>query len=400
MRSPAERIEFTLNGQQVEIQADPMRRLADVLRDTMAMTGTKIGCNAGDCGACTVLLDGRQVCACLVPAARVDGRSVVTVEGLARDGLPNALQDAFLRHGAAQCGFCTPGMLMAASELLAQNPEPTEPEVRDALGGVLCRCTGYRKIIEAVLDVAAERPAAGPEPRAVGARLAKVDGNAKLNGSDRFGADALPAETVLSLRAVRSPHAHARFTLGDFTQLLAAHPGLVRVLTAADVPGRNLYGIYPTGKDQPVLAETRVRHRGETVCALVGDAETLAAISDSDLPIIWDVLPKVTFENAASAPDLHAHAPGNVRTGRWRTRRSAPTSPPTAASSSTPISSPKRVTRAASATGSRSSPALRLLIWIAMSWDRSSASPPPMCGSCPPRSAADLAASWTCRCSR
>ncbi|HEX4368584.1 MAG TPA: molybdopterin cofactor-binding domain-containing protein [Rhodopila sp.] len=310
MRSPAERIGFNLNGQAVEVRADPMQRLADVLRDTLGLTGTKIGCNAGDCGACTVLLDQRQVCACLVPAIRIDGRSVITVEGLARDGRPNALQDAFLRHGAAQCGFCTPGMLMAASQLLADNAQPTEPEVRDALGGVLCRCTGYRAIIDAVLDVAGRNPAVAPG--AVGARLAKVDGIAKLNGSDRFGADALPQPAELWLRAVRSPHAHARFTLGDWTPVLAAHPGLVRVLTAADVPGRNLYGIYPTGKDQPVLAETCVRHRGEAVCALVGDAETLAAIRDTDLPITWEVLPEVTFDNAAASPDLHPHAPGNV----------------------------------------------------------------------------------------
>jgi CO/xanthine dehydrogenase Mo-binding subunit/aerobic-type carbon monoxide dehydrogenase small subunit (CoxS/CutS family) len=315
MRSPAERICFVVNDRTVEVLANPMQRLADVLRDTLGLTGTKIGCNAGDCGACTVLLGGRQVCACLVAVARVDGCSIVTVEGLARNGAPNALQDAFLRHGAAQCGFCTPGMLMAASDLLARDSAPTQAAVRDALGGVLCRCTGYQKIIDAVMDVATgceHAPASQAAGQAVGARLAKVDGVAKLNGTDRFGADALPEEAVLSLRAVRSPHAHARFTLGDFTPLLAAHPGLVRVLTAADVPGRNLYGIYPTGKDQPVLAETLVRHRGEAVCALVGDAETLAAIRDADLPITWDILPEVTFDNATNAPDMHAHAPGNV----------------------------------------------------------------------------------------
>ncbi len=311
MRSPEERIGFTLNARAVEVQADPMQRLADLLRDTLGLTGTKIGCNAGDCGACTVLLDGRQVCACLVPAGRVNGCTVVTVEGLSRNSALNALQDAFLHHGAAQCGFCTPGMLMAASDLLARDPAPTRQTVLDALGGVLCRCTGYQSIIDAVLDVAAtwEPPPGG---QAVGARRPKVDGAVRLNGAERFGADTLPDETPLSLRAIRSPHAHARFTLGDFGPVLAAHPGLVRVLTAADVPGRNLYGIYPTGKDQPVLAETHVRHRGEPVCALVGDAETLAAIRDSDLPIAWDVLPEVTFANATTVPALHAHAPGNV----------------------------------------------------------------------------------------
>ncbi len=313
MRSPAEPVAFTLNGRATEVRVPPARRLSDVLRDDLGLTGTKVGCNAGDCGACTVLLDGRQVCACLVPAARIAGLHVTTVEGLAApDGPLGALQRSFLRHGAAQCGICTPGMLMAASDLLARTPAPTEPQVQDALGGVLCRCTGYRKIIEAVLDVAAENsvppPAAG---KAVGARMPKVDGAEKLTGAERFGADALPASAFLTLRAVRSPHPHASFTLGDFAPLLAAHPGLVRVLTAADVPC-NLYGIYPTGKDQPVLAGHTARHRGEAVCALVGDAETLAALPDAALPITWTPLDPVTFQSALTALPLHAHAPDNV----------------------------------------------------------------------------------------
>ncbi len=316
MRSPAEPVAFTLNGRPVDVRVPPGRRLADVLRDDLGLTGTKIGCNAGDCGACTVLLDGRQVCACLVPAIRAAGRRIVTVEGLAQHGPLDALQRAFLRHGAAQCGICTPGMLMAATDLLARNPSPTEPQVQDALAGVLCRCTGYRKIIEAVLDAQSNAELDAPvSGAAVGARLPKVDGAAKLTGSERFGADALPATAFLTLRAIRSPFAHARFTLGDMAPLLAAHPGLVRVLTATDVP-RNAYGIYPDSpaftKDQPVLAESVVRHRGEPVCALLGDAATLAAIPDSAVPVTWHRLPPVTFDAAAHAPDLHAHAPGNV----------------------------------------------------------------------------------------
>ncbi len=312
MRSPAEPVAFTLNGQPVEVRVPPARRLSDVLRDDLGLMGTKVGCNAGDCGACTVLLDGRQVCACLVPAGRVAGAEVRTVEGLGQGGL-DALQRAFLRHGAAQCGICTPGMLMAATDLLARMAAPTEAEVQDALGGVLCRCTGYRKIIEAVMDAGSNAALVDPPAgAAVGARLPKVDGVAKLTGADRFGADALPDEAWLTLRVVRSPHSHARFTLGDFGPLLRAHPGLVRMLTAADIPGRNLYGIYPTGKDQPVLADGLARHRGDPICALVGDAETVAAIRDDMLPITWDVLPPVTFDSAADAPALHLHAPGNV----------------------------------------------------------------------------------------
>ncbi|MFY7962310.1 MAG: (2Fe-2S)-binding protein, partial [Elsteraceae bacterium] len=142
--APAQGVAFTLNGAPVRVDAPPIRRLADVLRDDLGLTGTKIGCNAGDCGACTVLVDGRQVCACLAPLGQVAGRSVTTVEGLvAADGRLSALQTAFHQLGAAQCGICTPGMLMAARDLLDRNDAPDEAAVRDALGGVLCRCTGY-----------------------------------------------------------------------------------------------------------------------------------------------------------------------------------------------------------------------------------------------------------------
>jgi CO/xanthine dehydrogenase Mo-binding subunit/aerobic-type carbon monoxide dehydrogenase small subunit (CoxS/CutS family) len=310
MRSPAQQVAFTLNGRRVEIHVDPVRRLADVLREDLGLTGTKVGCNAGDCGACTVRLDGRQVCACMVAAAQVQGRAVVTVEGLAN----GALQRAFLAHGAAQCGICTPGMLMAADDLLARHSAPTEAQVLDALGGVLCRCTGYRKIVEAVLSLrqpaGADEPAAG---QAVGARLARVDGGAKIAGTERYGADEWP-ENCLVLRAVRSPHHHARFAIGDLTALHAKHPGLLRVLTAKDIPGQNRYGIYPTGKDQPALAEGYVRYRGEAVAALVGDEAAIAAIRDAEIPIRWEPLPALSLDSATAdgAPRLHEASPGNI----------------------------------------------------------------------------------------
>ncbi len=305
---------FTLNGCTIVTRTDPSRRLSDLLRGDLLLTGTKIGCDAGDCGACTVLLDGRQFCACLVAAGQVEGRTVITVEGLAASEQTLVpLQRAFLRHGAAQCGICTPGMLMAATDLLARQPSPSEDQVKDALGGVLCRCTGYRKIIDAVLDHAADFSIPPPPSgAAVGARVQKIDGAEKVMGAEKFGADAFPDADFLALRAVRSPHPRARFSFGDFAPLFLAHPGLVRILTAADIPGRNLYGIYPTGKDQPVLAEGRVRYRGEAICALVGDPEAIAAIREAEIPIIWEVLPPLTFDNAQNSPALHEHAPGNV----------------------------------------------------------------------------------------
>jgi aldehyde oxidoreductase len=310
-------IGFTVNGRSVEIAADPVRRLADVLREDLGLTGTKIGCNAGDCGACTVLLDGRQVCACLIAAAQVSGRSVVTVEGLADGGRLSALQQAFHTHGAAQCGICTPGMLMAATDLLRRNPHPDEDETLDALGGVLCRCTGYRKIVDAVLSLAHEIPVASPPAgEAVGARVLKIDGIAKIMGAERYGADSYP-ENCLVLRAVRSPHHHARFRFGDFSALQKRYPGLVRILTAEDITGQNIFGIYPQGKDQPVFAEGYVRFRGEAVCALVGDERTIAAIRDDEIPVVWEKLPALRGVGDALDPNatrLHAASPENILT--------------------------------------------------------------------------------------
>ncbi|MCC7048007.1 MAG: molybdopterin-dependent oxidoreductase [Alphaproteobacteria bacterium] len=314
-------IRFRLNGASVAVTAPPSRRLSDVLRLDLGLTGTKVGCEAGDCGACTVLVDGVQACACMIPAAQAEGATIVTVEGLAEDGRHSALQRAFARHGAAQCGICTPGMLMAASDLLQRKSRPTEDEAMDALGGVLCRCTGYRKIVEAVRDVAANRPDAPPPAmgEAVGARIQRVDGMPKLDGTERYGDDVAPGD-ALWLRAVRSPHARATFTLGDTGALHAKYPGLARVFTAKDVPGNNGFGIYPTIKDQPVLADRQVRYRGEAVCALVGDRATIALIRDDEVPIAWQPLAPVTgcaAARAKDAPAVHAHLPDNVLiTGR------------------------------------------------------------------------------------
>jgi aerobic-type carbon monoxide dehydrogenase small subunit (CoxS/CutS family) len=149
-------LDFTLNARPCRIEAPAHWTVLDLLRDGLALNGTKYGCGEGVCGTCTVLLDGEPVRACLVLAARLRGRTVVTVEGLDHDGEPDRLQAAFARAGAVQCGFCTPGMLLSARALLAANPAPTEHDVRDALAGNLCRCTGYTKIIEAVLAAASE----------------------------------------------------------------------------------------------------------------------------------------------------------------------------------------------------------------------------------------------------
>lgn len=315
-------LRFRVNGREVTLSADPFARLTDILRETLGLTGTKVGCEAGDCGACTVLLDGRQVCACLVPALQLDGREVTTVEGLADDPLGRRLQQALVACGAIQCGICTPGMAMAAFDLLRRTPRPTRRQVEDALGGVLCRCTGYVRIVEAVLAVAEDRVPELPAQGGVGARIRKRDGEGKVRGIDRFGADEAP-EGALWLRVVRSPHARARFTLGDLDAFRARHPGIRAVLTAKDVPGRNRFGIYPDLKDQPVLAEDEVRYRGEAVLLLVGDREAVEAITLDDLPLVFEPLPAVTDPEIAlsgTLPPVHADRPDNVLVrGTFRT---------------------------------------------------------------------------------
>ena len=163
------RVRFTVNGRRRAAEVPPMKRLLDVLREDLGLTGTKEGCGEGECGACAVLLDGELANSCLIPACQADGREVRTVEGLAgKGGALHPVQQAFWEKGAAQCGICTPGMLLAAVALLERNRRPDEAEIREALAGNICRCTGYVKIVEAVAAAArARRPR---RPRAKGRR--------------------------------------------------------------------------------------------------------------------------------------------------------------------------------------------------------------------------------------
>jgi carbon-monoxide dehydrogenase small subunit len=145
-------LRFQVNAQPAEVDVLPMKRLLDTLREDLRLTGTKEGCGEGECGACTVLIDGRAVNSCLVPTLQVEGAQVTTVEGLAKGDAMHAVQQAFLKHGGAQCGICTPGFLVAAAELLARDARPSRLAVREALAGNLCRCTGYQKIVDAVAN--------------------------------------------------------------------------------------------------------------------------------------------------------------------------------------------------------------------------------------------------------
>ena len=277
-------ISFLLNGSSTTIEAIPTTRLSEVLREVNGTRDVKIGCNAGDCGACTILVDGSPVYSCITAVSQVDGKKIETLSGLAaKDPVTKKLSQSFLDHGAAQCGICTPGILVAATALLRENHSPDEALVLNALGGVLCRCTGYRKIIDAVLGV---EPLNATVSSGVGAAIARLDGDEKVSGADAFGDDVAPPG-ALTLRVIRSPHHHADFKLGDVSAFVDQTKGLALVLTAQDIPGTNLFGVIPGFIDQPVFAEKTTRFRGEAIAAIVGDAHVVNKLDLSCFPVEW-----------------------------------------------------------------------------------------------------------------
>ncbi|EPX78710.1 molybdopterin-dependent oxidoreductase [Salipiger mucosus] len=305
--APPGHIGFTLNGAEVSVPGAATARLSEILREAAGARDVKIGCNAGDCGACTVLMDGAPVCACITAAGHAQGRVVETQAGLVEaDPLAERLAQAFQRHQAAQCGICTPGMMVSAVALLREGGPLSEQQVSDALGGVLCRCTGYRKIIAAVLDASTEAPLA---EGGVGAPVARVDGWPKVSGVERFGDDVAPADALVA-RVIRSPHHRAGFTFGDLESYRETN-GLDGVFTATDVPGANVFGVIPGFEDQPLFAEQEARFKGEAVACIVGTPDALAAAAP--FPVTWEERPAaLTPEEALTADQMHSDRAGNV----------------------------------------------------------------------------------------
>ena len=304
-------IGFELNGEEVKVAPRLDERLSEVLRERLAAKDVKIGCNAGDCGACTVLVNGEPVCSCLMPVRQAVGCQVETVAGLVKsDPIGRNLADQFQDHGAAQCGFCTPGMLVSAVALHRKQPKPSEEQVLDALGGVLCRCTGYQKIIDAVMN----KPSSLSLRDQPGESIRRLDGEDKVVGQERFGDDIAPVQT-LELLVIRSPFPHAKFTLGDLKAWQSKQVGIEVILTATDIPGENQFSVIPAYADQPVFAVDQVRFKGEAVAAIIGSPETIRNFRQEDFPVSWEELPAISEISEAisdGANMVHENRTGNV----------------------------------------------------------------------------------------
>ncbi len=300
------KVEFRVNGQVKRVVADEELTLLDFLRDALHLTGAKKGCDyKGQCGACTVVVNGKAVKSCLSKVCDLDGAQIITVEGLGTPDNPHLIQEAFVLAGAIQCGYCTPGMIMATKALLDKNPNPTTEEIKRALRGQLCRCTGYVKIIDAVKlagrflrgETTPEQVRPDPDGSKVGPSHPRPSGMLKACGVAQFGADII-IPGALELAVVRSPHAHAQM-LGIDYSAAEKMPGVIGVMTAKDIKGTNRHGLMEP--DQPILCEDMVCLHGDPLAIVAAETRAQAVAAAEAIVVDYKPLPVIATPAEALA---------------------------------------------------------------------------------------------------
>jgi aldehyde oxidoreductase len=311
-------VTLTVNGVKHSIAAGPELVLIDLLREQLALTGTKQSCDRkGQCGACTVIVDGKATRSCLKKVADLDGAEVITVEGLGTLENPHLIQEAFVLAGAVQCGFCTPGMIMATKALLDANPNPDDAAIKKALARNLCRCTGYVKIIDAIKlagkflrkeTTPAKERAKINKNKMIGESHPRPSSMIKACGLAKFGGD-IKMDNMLEIAAVHSTEFHAVIKSVD-TSAAKKMPGVVGVMTAEDIKGTNrLRVIVP---DQPVLCEDKVRTLGDPIAIVAAETREQARAAAAAVKVIYEKLPVMMTPEEALAPDaykIHPHSP-------------------------------------------------------------------------------------------
>jgi aerobic-type carbon monoxide dehydrogenase small subunit (CoxS/CutS family) len=311
-----------VNGEEHSVAVQDRETLLDVLRDKLRLTGTKKGCDLGVCGACTVLINGEPKNSCLLLASSCEGTEITTIEGVASEGKLHPLQRAFINHGAIQCGFCTPGMVMSAVALVDRNPDPADDEIKEALSGNLCRCTGYTRILEAVKHWKKYKKTKESLPpsydldkfNTVGRSSPRVDAAAKVSGQAKYTADH-SFENMLHGKILHSPIPHGVIKKID-TRKAGTFPGVKLVLTGKDIPDI-MYGVSPARYDEDVLAKERVRYVGDEVAAVIAVDEKAAEKALNLIKVEYEELPSVFDPMEAikkGAPQLHDRFKNNINT--------------------------------------------------------------------------------------
>ena len=312
-------MQLTVNGLPLDASPRDGASLLELLRDELGLRSLKDGCAPeGSCGACTVIVDGRAVVSCAQPAARFENRSVTTLEGLSAASRAEWAH-AFIAQGASQCGYCTPGIVMKAEALLVRTPQPSEPDLRRALAGNLCRCTGYQSILSAMADVAQRRAAgngaaaAGLDTAAqgVGADAPRLGGQEQVLGEQLFVADmVVPGMLHGAIRFSDHPRATVRHI---DVRAAAALPGVARVVTWRDVPGERHQGLLEADWPLFVAEGETTRYVGDMIAAVAAESRDIARTAAGLIEIDYDVLPPVADMQAALAADAPAiHAGGNL----------------------------------------------------------------------------------------
>ena len=316
-------VSLNINGRVEVLEVPSHRTLLEVIREDLQLTGTKCGCEDGTCGACTVLLNGVPVRSCLLLAADVQGQEIVTIEGLASGEKLHPVQEAFVKYGGTQCGFCTPGMILTAKALLDKNSSPTEQEIRQAISGNLCRCTGYAKIVEAVKAASGRAPSPPSHPSyekevaasdysVIGKRVSRIDSVPKVTGETKYSAD-LYLSGMLYAKVVRSPYAHARILNID-TSRAEKLPGVRAVITGKDaIPYK--WGVFAYTRDMQFLPTDKARFFGQEVAAVAAIDEEAAQEAVDLIKVEWEPLPHVLDPEQAllkDAPQIHDDKPSNV----------------------------------------------------------------------------------------